>query len=62
MKLPKLKQMREKVMRELEHIPDWPKPQKDLRMVYWSLRMHSLGKKQKLKKVLKKFWMNVLNI
>lgn len=50
MKLSKLKQMREKVLKELEHIPDWPKPQKDLRITYWSYRMHSLGKKAKVKK------------
>jgi len=37
--------MREKVLEELEHIPSTPKPQKDLRMIYWSRRMHSLGKK-----------------
>jgi len=48
--LPKLKQMREKVLKELEHIPGWPKPQKDLRMVYWFSRMHSLGKKAKVRK------------
>ena len=37
--------MRDQVKEELEHIPSSPKPQKDLRMVYWSRRMHSLGKK-----------------
>ena len=41
----KLKQMREIVLRELEHIPNWPEPQGELRMVYWSRRMHSLGRK-----------------
>jgi len=41
----KLKQMRKEVANELIHIPDWPKPQKDLRMIYWRNRMHSLGKK-----------------
>lgn len=40
-----LKQMREIVLGELEHIPKWPEPQRELRMVYWSRRMHSLGKK-----------------
>lgn len=45
MELPKLKQMREKVLKELEHIAAWPKPQKDLKMVYWFSTMHSLGKK-----------------
>jgi hypothetical protein len=41
----KLKQMREIVLGELEHIPGWPEPQKELRMVYWNRRMHSLGRK-----------------
>lgn len=41
----KLKQMREIVLQELEHIPNWPEPQGELRMVYWSRRMHSLGRK-----------------
>lgn len=41
----KLKQMREIVLRELEHIPKWPEPQGELRMVYWNRRMHSLGRK-----------------
>lgn len=41
----KLKQMREIVLKELEHIPKWPHPQEELRMVYWSLRMHSLGRR-----------------
>jgi len=41
----KLKQMREIVLAELKHIPKWPEPQRELRMVYWSLRMHSLGRK-----------------
>jgi hypothetical protein len=53
MQLLKLKQMREKVLKELEHIPDWPEPQKDLRMIYWFQRMHSLGKKAKVKKTAK---------
>ena len=46
----KLREMREKVKKELEYIPDWPKPQKDLRMAYWFFRMHSLGKKAKTQK------------
>ena len=41
----KLKQMRAIVLGELEHIPKWPEPQGELRMVYWSCRMHSLGRK-----------------
>ena len=46
----KLMQMREQVKKELDHIPGWPKPQKDLRMAYWFFRMHSLGKKAKTQK------------
>ena len=41
----KLKQMREIALRDLEHIPGWPEPQGELRMVYWRRRMHSLGRK-----------------
>lgn len=41
----KLKQMREKVLEELAHITKGPKPQGELRMVYWSRRMHSLSEK-----------------
>jgi len=41
----KLKKMREKVKNELEHIPDWPEPQSELRMIYNASRMHSLGDK-----------------
>lgn len=41
----KLKQMRQIVLKELEHIPNVPEPQGELRMVYWSRRMHSLGRK-----------------
>ena len=42
-----LKQMREKVLRELEHIPKTSASQGELRAVYWTKRMHSLGKKAK---------------
>ena len=49
--------MQEKVKAELEHIPDWPEPQGELRMIYQTRRMHSLGKKavskQTAKEVLK---------
>ncbi|MBA7519659.1 hypothetical protein ES705_11739 [subsurface metagenome] len=41
----KLKQMRAEVLKELQYIPDWPYPQGELRMAYWSWRMNSLGKK-----------------
>jgi len=41
----KLKQMREKVLEELNHIPKGALPQGELRAMYWMQRMHSLGKK-----------------
>jgi hypothetical protein len=37
--------MRNLVREELTHIPDYPEPQGDLRMIYWSRRMRSLGRK-----------------
>jgi coenzyme F420 hydrogenase subunit beta len=40
----RLKEMREQVNRELEHIPRGSFPQNLLRMYYQPLRMHSLGK------------------
>jgi len=43
----KLKEIREQVKKELEHIPRGNQPQNELRMFYWSLRMNSLGKKSK---------------
>jgi coenzyme F420-reducing hydrogenase beta subunit len=43
----KLKEMKEQVNRELEHIPRGSFPQNMLRMYYQSLRMHSLGKHAK---------------
>ena len=43
----KLKQIREEVKKELEHIPRGNQPQNELRMYYWPLRMNSLGKKAK---------------
>jgi hypothetical protein len=43
----KLTDMRSKVRAELAHIPDWPQPQRELRMVYWSRRMASLGAKRR---------------
>ncbi len=44
----RLPEMREKVRAELAHIPDWPAPQRELRMVYWSMRMASLGRKRQV--------------
>jgi hypothetical protein len=51
----KLKTMQERVKEELEHIPDWPDPdpQKELRMIYNTRRMRSLGKKAKSKQTAK---------
>lgn len=41
----KLQEMREKVLAEMERIPRRPKPaQSFLRMLYFTSRMHSLGK------------------
>lgn len=45
----KLKEMREQVNTELEHIPRGNQSQNGLRMLYQMLRMHSLGKKAKTK-------------
>ena len=55
------KQMREKVLSELKHIPDWPQPQKELRMAYWMRRMHSLGKKMKMRKTAKEILEESIN-
>lgn len=41
----KLKEIREQVKKELEHIPRGNQPQNELRMFFWPLRMNSLGKK-----------------
>lgn len=51
----KLKQMQEKVKNELGHIPKGPRggPQNELRLVYRSRRMHSLGKKSVSKQTAK---------
>jgi len=49
----KLKTMQESVKEELEHIPDWPDPQGELRWVYNASRMHSLGKKATSKQTAK---------
>lgn len=49
----KLKQMRNKVLEELEHIPKRPYPQGELRSYYWGMRMHSLSDKTLDKKTAK---------
>jgi len=46
----KLKQMREIMLKELKHIPERSRPQRELRMVYSRNRMHSLGKKADMPK------------
>lgn len=43
----KLKEMREQVKDEMNHIPRGDNAQNELRMIYWPLRMNSLGKKGK---------------
>jgi len=43
----KLKEIREQVKKEIEHISRGNQPQNYLRMYYWPLRMNSLGKKAK---------------
>jgi hypothetical protein len=43
----KLKAIREQVKEEMEHIPRGNSAQNELRMIYWPLRMNSLGKKAK---------------
>ena len=45
----KLKEMREQVKDEMDHIQRGDYAQNELRMIYWSLRMNSLGKKAKMK-------------
>ena len=49
----KSKKMQEKVKEELKHIPDWPEPQNELRMIYQTSRMRSLGKKAERKQTAK---------
>ncbi len=44
----KLKQMRKKVLEELEHIPKGSIPQGEPRGMYWIKRIHSSGKKAKI--------------
>jgi hypothetical protein len=56
----KLKQMRAKVLGELQFIPDWPDPQGELRMVYWMRRMNSLGKKATTEKNAKEVLMECI--
>jgi hypothetical protein len=53
----KLKEMRKRVLEELEHIPDWPEPQNELRLIYWRRRMRSLGGKAKERKTAKEVLM-----
>lgn len=48
-----LKQMRATVLAELNRIPKGPAPQGELRMVYWILRMRSLGKRADRRKTAK---------
>jgi hypothetical protein len=44
-----LSDMRQQVLSEMVHIPNWPKPgQSYLRSQYWLVRMNSLGKKAEM--------------
>jgi len=45
----KLMEMRAKVRKELESFPKGDEDQNMFRMVFWTLRMNSLGKKPKYK-------------
>ncbi len=54
----KLKQIRETMLKELKHIPERSRPQRELRMVYSRNRMHSLGKKADMPKTTKVFGMS----
>lgn len=49
----KIREMRKKVLSELEHIPKKPFPQGELRAYYWGMRMHSLSDKTAEKKTAK---------
>jgi len=49
----KLKDMRQKVLEELEHIPRGNAAQNELRFIYFNRRMNSLGKKGKGEKTAK---------
>jgi len=47
----KIREMREIVKKELEHIPRGVKgsPQNELRAIYWIVRMNSLGKRPRFR-------------
>ena len=49
----KLKAMRQKVLKELEHIPKGNNAQNELRLIYFNRRMHSLGRKANEEKTAK---------
>jgi hypothetical protein len=49
----KLKAMRQRVLKELEHIPKGNNAQNELRLIYFNRRMHSLGKKMNEEKTAK---------
>ncbi|MBA7514933.1 hypothetical protein ES705_06970 [subsurface metagenome] len=46
----KQKQMIDIMLKELKHIPEWSKPQRQLRLIYSRNRMRSLGKKAEMPK------------
>ena len=49
----KLEKIQKKIEEELKHIPDLPGHQNELRMIYQTRRMHSLGKKAESKQTAK---------
>lgn len=57
MSLMSLKLMRQTVLEELEHIPRGGDAQNELRLIYFSRRMHSLGKKARERKTAKEVLM-----
>jgi len=57
----KIREMREKALKELEHIPKGPLPQGELRAIYWAKRMHSLSEKNPIKQTAKEVLHECIN-
>lgn len=55
------KTIRETVKEEISHIPRGNAAQNELRMLYWPLRMHSLGKKATTQKTKKEILIEAIN-
>jgi hypothetical protein len=60
-KVKKGKTIREIVKEEISHIPRGNAAQNELRMLYWPLRMHSLGKKAITHKTKKEILIEAIN-